>query len=636
VNHTFTVDDLWALPRVGAPAPAPDGRRFIVPVTTYSMESNEGTTRLWLLPEKRLLTTGEGSQPAWSPDGSRLAFVRKPSKDAKPQIHLLRLDGGEPERLTDAPLGAGDPRFFADGRRLAFIAPVFKDAPTLDATRKRATERDADPVKAHASEERVTRYWDHWLTDGAVHHVFAIDLATRKTADLTPGSKGLFDPMEPAGNYDIAPDGAEIAFSASRSTDPWVWAAFLARRGRIERLTDHDGPTYRPVYSPDGRWIVYGLKREIDFYGDRVRLVRYDRRAKRSTVLTEGWDRSAMGWRFADARTIVFRAETEARTAIYALDIRGGAPREIARGGTLGDPQPAGKRLLATLSTLARPPEVVEVPSKRPLTGFTRDVMKRVAIGAVEEDHVEGAGGDRVQMWIVKPPGFRKGRRYPLVHLIHGGPHGVFGDEWHWRWNAQVFAAAGYLCALVNFHGSTSWGDAFTRSIQGRWGDQPYADVLAATDRLVARGLADPKRMAATGGSYGGYLAAWIASQTRRFACIVNHAGVSDVQGQWGTDVTQGAERSMGGAPWEHLAGMDRYSPIRHARGFRSPMLVLHGERDYRVPHGQAIEIYNVYKAMKLPARLVVYPDENHWILKPRNSRHWYGEFLAWLKRWMR
>jgi dipeptidyl aminopeptidase/acylaminoacyl peptidase len=245
-------------------------------------------------------------------------------------------------------------------------------------------------------------------------------------------------------------------------------------------------------------------------------------------------------------------------------------------------------------------------------------------------------------MFLVYPPGIRPpaGRRrpakpWPLVHMIHGGPHGIFGDEWHWRWNAQTFAAPGYLVALVNFHGSTSWGQDFTASILGRWGDQPYIDIMAATDHLIARGLADQRKLAVTGGSYGGYLCSWIASQTDRFSAIVNHAGVSDFQTQYASDVTQGRARSMGGEPWKNVEGMDLYNPMRHAAGFRSPMLVIHGERDYRVPHAQGIEIYNVYKAMGLPARLVCYPDENHWILKPRNSRHWYTEVQGWLRRWL-
>jgi dipeptidyl aminopeptidase/acylaminoacyl peptidase len=346
---------------------------------------------------------------------------------------------------------------------------------------------------------------------------------------------------------------------------------------------------------------------------------------------------------------VYVNAEIEGRCAIFsfdmksALDKRSGArPREIVRGGAIQSLQVAGKRGFASLSTLREPPEAIafDLHGKRAgeirrLTGFTKPGMEAIEISNVEEWIFTGANGDPVQMYLVLPPGEKKVKKVPLVHMIHGGPHAAFRDEWHWRWNAQAFASPGYLVALVNFHGSTGWGQRFTASILGRWGDQPYKDVMAATDFLIEHGLVDPKRMAVTGGSYGGYLVSWIVSQTDRFATSINHAGVCDFQTQYASDVTQGRARSMGGEPWANVEGMDRYSPMREAAGFRTPMLVIHGERDYRVPHAQGIEIYNVYKAMKLPARLIVYPDENHWILKPRNSRLWYQEVQGWLDRWL-
>ncbi len=648
----FTVDDMWAIPRVGGPVPSPDGKRFVVPVTTFSMKTNEGTTQLWLEPDHRALTTAEkdSGQPAISPDGKRLAFVRKPggkrSYPEQPQLHVMPLDGGEPECLTDLPLGAADPRWFPDGKRIAFLVPLLADALSVEGTGKRQKECDEDPVKARVTEDRVYRYWDKWLTDGRVHHLYMLDLATRELTDLTPGSRRWFDLMDPSNQYQISPDGREVAFSACRTRpphDPVFWGVFtvsVAGRKCLHITAEATADALRPVYSPDGRWIVYGQQRDPDFYADRVRLVAYDRKRKQSTVLTEDWDRSAEAWLFAGDRLYVL-AEDEGRTAIFVLDPRKRlSPRRVVRGGTFGGLQAAGDRLFMTRDSLSEPPEVVTVGldgrGMRKQTCFTSQAVRDLEFGKVEEDFFVGAEGDRVQMWIVHPPGKRSRKRLPLVHMIHGGPQGVFGDNWHWRWNAQAFAAPGYVVAQVNFHGSTSWGQRFAECIQGRWGDQPFVDIMKATDRLIERGLADRKRMAATGGSYGGYMAAWIASQTDRFACVVNHAGVGDLQMEWASDVTQGWHKALGGTPWGDLAGMDRWSPMRQARGFRSPMLVIHGERDYRVPYDQGLQIYNIYKAMRRPARLVCYPDENHWILKPRNSRHWYGEVLGWLKRWLR
>ena len=246
-----------------------------------------------------------------------------------------------------------------------------------------------------------------------------------------------------------------------------------------------------------------------------------------------------------------------------------------------------------------------------------------------------GAHEVPVQMFIVLPPDHVEGRRYPLVHMIHGGPHGSFGDMWHARWNAQAFAAPGHVVALVNFQGSTGWGQRFAQCIQGEWAARPYEDILRATDALIAAGLVDESRMAVTGGSYGGYMVSWIGGHTDRFRCIVNHAGVVDLTGQYASDITQGRGRASGGEAWDGLEKQDLWSPIRAAKGMNTPMLVVHGEKDYRVPVGHGLMVYGMLKAKGVPARLVYFPDENHWVLKARNSLLWYREVLQWLARWL-
>lgn len=689
----LSAESLWSLPRVGTPVPDPEGRRLVVPVTTYSMETNEGTTRLWLveapaepggapIPPRPLTAPDRSSSaPAWSPDGRQIAFLRKPGGAAgdgkkkagprfpdKPQVYRMPADGGEPERLTDLPLGAAAPQWFPDGR-LGFVAPLFREALTLDGTAELAKAREEEPVKARVTEDRVYRYWDRWLTDGQVGHIFVLDPTTGELRDLMPSVDRWLGLWEPGGAWRIAPDGREIAFSACRSEPPHspilfgVYTLAVPAAGAQEPAPDpvlihpeHPGPASRPVYSPDGRWLVYGIQREIDFYGDPARLVAYDRGAGTHTLLTEidPWDRSPGGWTFGgDGDTLFLNAEAEGRNALFVLDLpaaladrAASPPREIAREGWIGEPQVAGGRIFATLESVTRPPEVamagLDGSGLARITDFTGPALAEIALGAVEEIHFAGADGDPVQMFLVHP-GAADGSGAapasdgppPLVHMIHGGPHGAFGDQWHWRWNPHAFAAPGYRVAMVNFHGSTGWGDAFTRSILGRWGDQPYRDIEAATDLLIARGLVDPERMAITGGSYGGYLVSWICGQTERYACAINHAGVCDFQTQFASDITQGRRRSMGGELWDDLEGLDRYNPIRRAGAFRTPMLVIHGVQDYRVPYNQGLAIYNAYQAQALPARLVVYPDENHWILKPRNSRHWYGEVLGWLARWL-
>jgi dipeptidyl aminopeptidase/acylaminoacyl peptidase len=662
-KRRITADDLWAIDRVGSPAALPDGSGVVVPVTTVDRAANEGRTRLWLLPiapgaESRPLTAPglSASEPAVSPDGRFLAFSRRVGKE-KPQLYLMPLDGGEPEKLTDLPLGASDPRFFSDGRRLAFIAPVLTASPTPDGTRQLAEEREKDPVKARATEDRFYRYWDHWLTSGEVHHVFVLDLATRRLTDLTPDSRRFFDPMDPSGSYDIAPDGSEIVFAANATEPPYedvksdVFTVPVAG-GPVKNVTpENTGDSMRPRYTPDGSAIVYGMQREVDFYADKVRLVRLDRKTGRSAALTESWDRSATSWEIApDSRSVAFLAEDEGRVGLYRLDLDqalaaaergpGLTPELLTRGGHLGSPAWVGeRRLVFQRDDLSGPPEIWTLAPNATtpvaLSHFNDARMAGFDLGAVEEITFPGAGGHPIQMFVVTPPGFDPKKKWPLVHLVHGGPHGIFGDQFHFRWNAQLFASKGYVVAMVNFHGSTSFGQEFAASILGSHGDQPFDDMMAATDRMLATGYIDEQKMAAAGGSYGGYLVSWIAGHTDRFACLINHAGVYDTLAQYASDVTYGRSRAYGGEPWGDLAAIDRWNPARFAAGFKTPMLVIHGECDYRVPYTQGLSVYGVLKAKGVPARLVVYPDENHWILKAANSCHWYSEVLGWLERFL-
>jgi len=683
-RRRITADDLWAMKRVGAPVPLPDGSGALVPVTSYDMIENKGRTRLWKVPADGSapapLTAPDVSsdQAAFSPDGRRIAFVRRKDGE-KPQIYVMPIDGGEAEKLTDMPLGALDPKWFRDGR-LAFVAPVImesivtgtpeaipgaaapappprRDEPaSITRTREILAVRDAEPVKVKVTEDRVFRFWDTWITGGELPHIFVMDPATRKTVDVTPDSTCWFDFMEPAGQYDVAPDGSEIAFSANASEKPhrvMNWdvytvaltkdAAGATKAAAVKDITtENPADDIRPRYTPDGTAILYGMQRDPFFYADTVRLVRYDRKTGAHTVLTEDWDRSPSTWEFSkDGKTIYALAEDDARTGLFALSLEGGTEiRRVALGGTMAGLRvgPDG-RLWFTRQSLTRPAEVATVKPDgsdlRDVTAFNADLVGELDFGPVKEMRFKGAGGREVQMFVAYPPGFDPKKKWPLVQMIHGGPHAISADAFHWRWNAQMFAAPGYIVAMVNFHGSTSYGQDYAASILGAHGDKPFQDIMAATDHLIAEGCVDETKMAATGGSYGGYLVTWIAGHTDRFACIVNHAGVFDLLGQYASDVSQGRHVAYGGEPWDGLENIERWSPNRSAMGFTSPMLILHGERDYRVPYTQGLEVYGMYKAKGVPARLVVYPDENHWILQPRNSRHWYGEVHAWLKRYL-
>ncbi len=647
--------DLWRMRRVGAPEPAPDGSFIVVPVTEFDVEENRGVTRLFKLsldgsdPEPLTSKDRTSTNPAISPDGRRLAFLGKAvgDDDARSQLYLMPLGGGEAECLTDLPLGVLDARWLPDGTGLVLMSEVFRDARTVEEARLHGSSLKDLKVQAKVTEDRVYRFWTRWLTDGAVPHLFHLDLASGDLADLIPDATRWMYFMEPAGAFDISPDGAEVAFAAEISESPHdrlqsaMFTVPLA--GGPERRLTADLPAHqrRPRYSPDGKYLLYGIQREWDFYADRVRLVAYDRVSETETVLTEDWDRSAEGWEFsADGSRIVLAAEDNARTNLYTLPVAVQKPVLLAPGGSAGAARPGRDDSVYFLNqSLTSPPEVHRVAigggEVETVSAFNRAILEEIELGAVREIEFRGANGDQVQAFLVLPPGFDEAKQWPLVHAIHGGPHGLFGDAWHWRWSAQALAAPGQVVAMVNFHGSTSWGQDFAARIHGSWGDEPTADVMAATDYLLEQGFIDPDRMAIAGGSYGGYLTSWLTGETDRFATAIVHAGVTNLLGQYASDVTAGRDRAMGGNAWESIDAVHRWSPTHHAAGFSTPTLVIHGEKDYRVVVTQGLELYGILKAKGVEARLVYYPDEGHWILKPQNSLHWYGEVLGWLERFI-
>ncbi|MEY4374845.1 MAG: Prolyl tripeptidyl peptidase precursor [Candidatus Eisenbacteria bacterium] len=644
------VEDLWLTPRVGAPVATPDGRALLVPVTRWNLDRNEARTQFHRVPldggASRALTAPEVSaaEPRVSPDGTRLAFTRKDA-NGRAQLMLMPLDGGEARRLTDLPLGVFDPRWLPDGSAIVFASLLLKGHLTHEATAAELKRRADDPVKAQVTEDRVYRFWDQWLTTGEVPHLFVYDLARDTVRDLMPESTVWFDWMDPSGQYDLSPDGREIAlagqvFDETRSLLVSRVFTVPVTGGALRCLTpDHPADDLRPRYSPDGRHLLYGMTHDVEFYADRIRLMRMDRATGVHTEWLGDWDFIPTHWEYAADGTVVFEADHHGRLKLFAFDGQG-APRELTSTGSVTASTPlAGGRVAFLHQSLAAPAEVHVVPlaggAATRLTSFTDASTAVHHVGEVREVVFPGAHDVPVQMFIVLPPDYQEGRRYPLVHMIHGGPHGSFGDMWHARWNAQAFAAPGYVVALVNFQGSTGWGQHFAQCIQGEWAARPFEDIQRATDRLIAMGLVDETRMAVTGGSYGGYMVSWIGAHTDRFKCIVNHAGVVDLTGQYASDITQGRGRASGGEAWDGLERQDLWSPIRFAKGMNTPMLVVHGEKDYRVPVGHGLLVYGMLKAKGVPARLVYFPDENHWVLKARNSLLWYGEVLGWLARWL-
>ena len=651
-QQLFDAQSMWQMKRVGNPVVSPGGETSAFTVTEYDIDKNSSVSDIYLLNnqtgEVRQITfTGRESAPVWSPDGKKLAFVSR-RHDGPGQVYILELGVGEARKVTDLPVGVFGLQWFPDGKRLAFAANILPDY-NGDWDKLAATQRAMreSKVTAKATENTMYRYWDRWLTDGYYPRLFSLDLDSKEVVDLMPNTANFFGLMGGV-SYDISPDGSQIAVSMNATEPPYdttnfdVFLLATDGSGRLTNITeDNPADDSNPVYSPDGRYILYGRQDIPHFYADRVVMYLYDTQTGQHSVLTQDIDLSCQNWFFSpDGRTIYFQAEDRAMLSIFSIPARGGNHTEVFRGGTNTGPALAGDRyMMFSHNNLSAPAEIHRLDLRQgsavKLTSFNDEIVNNLKWGTIENVTYTGAEGADVQMFINYPPDYDPTKKYPLVMMIHGGPHGTFGDQFHFRWNSQLFAAPGYIVAFPNFHGSTSFGQDFVISIHGEHANKPYEDIMKAADYLIERGLVDENRMAAAGGSYGGYMVTWIAGQTDRFACLINHAGVYNLHLQFASDFSANRKYQYGGSPFENKEVMNSQNPAEFAHNFKSPMLVIHGELDYRVPVAHGFLVYNTYKLMGLDARLVYYPNENHWILSPQNSIFWYDEFFGWLDRYL-
>ncbi len=649
----ITPTDLWEMKRVGSLNVSPDGNNAAFTVTTYDIEESKGSSDIYMLrldgsePFQFTRHPSSDSSPVFSPDSKKLVFVSR-INGSTAQLYIIPVNGGEARQVTDIPVSVSAPQWFPDGKHIAFVATVYPDYDgDFDKLESMIEENRKSKVSAKATENRIYRHWDRWLTDGMYPRLFSVNIETGEVKDLMPGTSVYLSMMGGA-QYDISPDGEEIAVSINSTEPPYerldydIYLLKTDGSGEMRNITEHNPASdINPVYSSDGRTILYGKQRSTHFYADNVRLVRYDRQTAERTVLTEDIDHSFQQWVWSeDGATIYFHAEDRGKKSIFSIPANGGRVTEIFRGGTSDAVKLASNnRLVFSHQSFTQPPAIFEIKRNgrelKQLTHFNKYILDRIKFGEVKDVTYKGANDADVQMYIVYPPDFDASEKWPLVHMIHGGPHGIFGDFFHFRWNAQLFAAPGYVVAMSNFHGSTSFGQEFAESIHGAHSDKPFRDIMKATDYMIERGYIDETRMAATGGSYGGYMVSWIAGHTDRFAALVNHAGVYNIMGQFASDVTAHREYAYNGSPWDGLEQMQEWNPALHAENFVTPMLVIHGELDYRVPVTQGLEVYGVYKGKGTDARLVYYPDENHWILTPQNSIFWYDELYNWLERYI-
>jgi dipeptidyl aminopeptidase/acylaminoacyl peptidase len=660
-KRPITPPDLWAVKRVGSPALSPDGRQVVFTVQEWSIEKNKSTSNLWLVDvaggEPRRLTTANASDgsPVWSPDGSRIAFLSKRGDDENNSLYVLRRDGGEAEKILELPYAVSAPKWLPDGKSIVLATRVIPELAgklgqeDLAAMKKEIKRRKDSKVSAKVSEARAFRYWDTWLTDELANRLVRVDMATKTFRDLTPGFSYLFA-VSGEVSFDVAPDGKAVAVTINSTPPPYkdylnndVYLVPTDGSGALKNITpENKGDDSGAVFAPDGRSLVFRRLKSSYHNGEFQKLWRHDLATGKNTPVTEHLDYSVGDVAFsADGKTLWLTAEDKGQVPIFRLNADGRGLTTVHRAGTSGSVRIEGGAMVFLNNTSSRPDELFALDAVtgavRPLTHFNAGLLAQFDLGKVEEYWFDGAAGAKVQGWLFYPPGFDAKKSYPLLQLMHGGPHTMNSDGWSFRWNAHVMAAPGYVVTWINRHGSTGFGEKFCQSILGEWGDKPLEDILKGTDFLLQKlPNLDAKRMAAAGGSYGGYMAAWVAGHTDRFACLIDHAGVNDFITQYGADVTTfGFTQVLGGKPWDNPAGMQRNNPTTYAKNFKTPMLIIHGEKDYRVPYVNGTALYGIYQAMGLPARLVVFPDENHWILSPQNAIYWNWEFQSWLARWI-
>lgn len=641
----LTAETLWQLDRIGGVALAPDGRRAVCAVTRYDTPANQGRSTLWLLDTtrsapRRLTVCGEkDGQPAWSPRGDTIAFVgrreQQGAKDETPQLYLIAPDGGEARRVSDFAPGVESFRWLPDGRRIVFAAWVWPGGVKAQAKAAKA-EKDRK-TSGYATSEAYWRYWDANVPAGRALHLLLLDTKTGRIDDLFDGL-GLELPRDGGYALDVHPDGRRIVFTHD--------AAPEQRLGNPQRLVELDLKTRQlRVRVDDPAWDVRGVRYGPG--GRRLALVlanvgRVHTAPSQLALLEDGawrlvepgWDREVdapLHWDGDDA--IVFAAEDQGRRHLWRCTLDGQRTRLHAGGWVQGHDLAAGTLLVAA-DDASHPPRVFANGCR--VERFNDAALARVPRGEVREVTVKGALGEDVQVWLTFPPGFDAKRRHPVMHMIHGGPAVAVGDGWGWRWNPHVFANAGQVVVQVNYHGSSSFGHAFRHSLIGRQGELELQDIEATTDWLLRQPWADAKRLTATGGSYGGFLVAWMNGHVApgRYQAYVCHAGVFDRIATFSADSYPVRPKDLQAAYWEDMGRVLAQSPHAFAARMQTPTLVIHGARDYRVPDANGLAYYNTLKARGVEARLLWFPDENHWVTKPRNSLQWYAEFLAWIGRY--
>ena len=655
--HPFTVEDLVRLQRVADPAISPDGRTVVFTVRETDMVANRGRTDLWALDlatkgaqPRRLTTHRENdSSPEWSADGREIYFLS--TRSGSSQVWRLPATGGEAIQVTDLPLDVGTFRVAANGGRIAVTLDVFPDCPDLACSAQRASEKPKD--SGQAFDRIFVRHWDTW-SNGSISQLFVLKLSNGVATDPVSVSAALDAdvPSKPFGDateYTFTPDGSKLVFSArlKGKSEPWstnfdLYEVAVDGSGLHNRTENNPAWDTQPVFSRDGTQFAWRAMDRAGFEADRFHIVIDDLKSGQRRELTKEWDRSIDTMAFSnDGKTLYVTTDHFGQHPLWAVDVKTGKPTMLTGPGRVESFSVGEKEIVMATSSLKSPAELQALTIKggdlRELPRINEATLAQLKFGEPEQFTFAGANGETVYGYAMKPANFKAGDKYPVAFIVHGGPQGSFGNSWSYRWNPQTYAGAGYASVFIDFHGSTGYGQAFTDSISQDWGGKPLEDLQKGLEAaLKSYPWLDASRMCALGASYGGYMMNWMAGKWNEpFKCFVTHAGVFDNRGMaYSTEELWFDEWERGGPPFQVPENVEKHNPVNHVQDWSKPMLVIHGLKDYRIPYAQGISAFTVLQRRGIPSRLLIFPDENHWILKPNNSLRWHHEVEQWLNQW--
>jgi dipeptidyl aminopeptidase/acylaminoacyl peptidase len=655
-THPFSVHDMLAMDRISDAQVSPDGKTVVFVVRATDLAANRGANDLWAVGTDgsglRRLTSHAAADvnPRWSPDGKTIYFLS--TRSGSSQLWQIALGGGEATQLTSLALDVESFRVSPDGMRIVFSAAVFPGK-SIDETAQMADAKSKQKSSGRIYDSLLFRHWDTWA-EGTRNHLFvmpvkggaAVDVMQAMDADAP--SKPFGGPEE----YAFTPDGKSVVFSARNvgreeawSTNFDLYLASIDGKSQTNLTADNKAWDTLPAFSPDGRTLAYLAMERAGFEADRYRIVLRSWPAGPTRVLTQAWDRSAtdLAWS-SDGKTLYTSADNLGQHSLFAIDVASGNARVVVKDGTVSTPATAGTdRIVYGLDTLLAPVELYSVRADggdvRRLTNINGEKVAAARMGKPEQFTFEGANGDTVYGWVVTPADFDPAKKYPIAFLIHGGPQGSMGNHFHYRWNPQAYAGRGYAAVMIDFHGSTGYGQAFTDAIRGDWGGKPFVDLQKGLAAAIAKyPWLDGDRAAALGASYGGYMINWIAGNwPDRFRALVVHDGNLDERfAYYATEELWFPEWEHGGTPWEHPEGYEKHNPVDFVKNWKTPTLVVHGGRDYRVVETGGFGTFTALQRKGIPSRFLYFPDENHWVLKPANSILWHDTVLSWLDQWVK